>query len=446
MSPEPAKQKIVITKEELQDTQIDEAIVLYRSSVAGPVEPAPQRVGFQLLYTTWFYLLIAGALGGLLAWALIEPYFDDGIVFIGQVERVDPENTIGSLRKVRISSVDVYVNEYSTKITAGMGKASRYAVDDLTAQQIVKVMAEPMPQSPALIASAIRLQASDTPAEKEFSIYELTARQRYAGLALFSLVAGLVGLMVGSVDGVICRTFARAAWCGIVGLVIGLLGGLLSTIFGALTYLLLGTLGENPYLTAGTFVLQMFRRGLAWTIVGTTMGLGPGLALQSGRLTLNGLIGGMVGGLLGGLLFDPVDLMLSDRTLMEGAELSRAVGFTIIGAAVGLMIGLTDLLTRSAWLKVTSGPLRGKEFSFDRTPIRLGSSPKNEIYLFKDPKIDPIHAIIDRLRDAYELSDSGSSTGTFINGQRIRRHRLQDGDQIRIGDSEFIYSTREKKS
>ena len=188
----------------------------------------------------------------------------------------------------------------------------------------------------------------------------------------------------------------------------------------------------------------MFRRSLAWTIAGMAMGLGQGFALKSSKLKFNGFVGGMVGGLLGGLLFDPLDLLLSNHELMQGAELSRAVGLTIIGATVGLMIGLTDLLTRDAWLKVTKGPLRGKEFSFNRTPIRMGSSPKNEIYLFKDIKIEPVHAEINKLRDTFDLADLDSSAGTFVNGLRIRRHRLADGDLIRIGDYELVYSTREK--
>ena len=132
--------------------------------------------------------------------------------------------------------------------------------------------------------------------------------------------------------------------------------------------------------------------------------------------------------------------------MLRGGEASRAIGLTIIGGTVGMMIGFTEMLTRDAWLKVIQGPLRGKEFSFNRTPIRLGSSPKNEIYLFKDPKIDPIHAEIDKLRDTYEIVDSKSTTGTFVNGQRVKSHRLVDGDVIRIGDSEFSYSMREKKA
>jgi hypothetical protein len=215
-------------------------------------------------------------------------------------------------------------------------------------------------------------------------------------------------------------------------------------MLGGLIYGLLGKISADPTASAPAFLLQMFRRGLAWLIAGTAMGLGQGLALKSKRLVLNGFVGGIVGGLAGGLLFDPISLIFKNQAAMGGATLSRAIGFGIIGAAVGLMIGITDLLTRSAWLRVVAGPLRGKEFNFYQTPIRLGSSPKNEIYLFKDPKIDPIQANIVKLRDTYEIADNNSHGGTFVNGQRITRKRLMDGDRIQIGDSEFVYTTREK--
>ena len=212
-----------------------------------------------------------------------------------------------------------------------------------------------------------------------------------------------------------------------------------------LVFSTLGKIGPQSVESVPSFLYFMFRRGLAWAIAGTTMGLGQGFALKSGKLKFNGFIGGMVGGLIGGLLFDPINLLFLGPDGISGAAISRALGFSIIGAAVGLMIGFTDLLTRDAWLRVLSGPLEGKEFSFNRTPIRLGSSPKNEIYLFKDSKIDPIHAEINKLRDAYEIADNNSSTGTFVNGRRIQRERLVDGARIKIGNSEFLYSSREKK-
>ena len=452
------QRKIVITKDDLRDPKIDEIIETERSY--GPRTPEPvaekKRLGF--IYASWFYLMLAGAIGAFAAWALLEPYFNDGLTFTGRIERVEPGVTGGFYLKdgstiwgrVRVAGTDVYLANGPTRMADLQGKLMPpSAFDQLQPGQIIRVMGEVAPDNTSLLAAVVWQQPDNTPVVERANLSSLALEQTLSGFALFPLVAALVGLMIGSVEGAICRTFARAAWCGAVGLIAGLIGGAISVILGGIIFALIGMLsgeGSNPFATVGGFLLLVLRRGLGWTLAGMAMGLGQGLALKSRKLVLNGLIGGMVGALIGGLLFDPIYLLIAGKAMIKGGEVSRAIGLTIIGGTVGLMIGLTEMLTRDAWLKVLQGPLRGKEFSFNRTPIRLGSSPKNEIYLFKDPKIEPIHAEINKLRDTYEIVDSGTQSGTFINGQRIRSHRLMDGDMIRIGDSEFSYSMREKKA
>lgn len=456
---EVTQKRIRITKEDLLDPKIDEIIETERSYGPRTPEPAERKKRFSLFYASWFYLMLAGAIGAFTAWALIEPYFNDGTIFTGRIERVEPgakpysfymkEGQIWG--RIRVSGTDVYLVDPLTRIADRQGKLMPPASFGALQQgQVVRIMGEVAPDSTSFLGAVVWQQPDNAPVDQNVNLTSLSVQQIIVGFALFPLVAALVGLMVGSVEGAICRTFARAAWCGAIGLISGLIGGAISLLIGGLVFALIGALSggdsANPFETVGSFLLLVLRRGLGWTLAGMAMGLGQGLALKSRKLVLNGLIGGMVGGLIGGLLFDPLYLLIAGKAMVKGGEVSRAIGLTIIGGTVGLMIGLTEMLTRDAWLKVLQGPLRGKEFSFNRTPIRLGSSPKNEIYLFKDPKIDPLHAEINKLRDSYEIADEGSSTGTFVNGQRIKSHRLTDGDIIRIGDSEFSYSMREKKA
>jgi hypothetical protein len=448
--------RIVITKEELQDRAIDEVLALRHADLPGPVQAKPQATGLRFFYAGWFYLLMAGALGAAGAWVTIEPFFDDGIVFAGRVEEVNaaavPVLFGGTTHEIRglvqVSGVSVYVVPTQTRVLSRGSTPRRVSLTDLRKGDTVKVMALPTPDPNSLLAVGIRPIEAAPSDDGSLRAPALVRRQTVAAFLLFPVVAGFVGFMIGSVEGIVCRTLARAAWCGAIGLLSGVLGGALSGLIAGAVFEIIGRIAGDsldPTASAAGFIFLLFRRGLAWTVAGMAMGLGQGLALKSSKLLLNGFIGGMVGGLMGGLLFDPIDLLLSDRELLEGAEVSRATGLVIIGAAVGAMIGVTDLLTRDAWLKVVTGPLRGKEFSFDRSPIRLGSSTRNEIYLFRDPKIDPVHAEITRLRDTYELADLGSSTGTFVNGRRIKRARLAEGDRITIGDSAFLYSSREKR-
>ena len=67
----------------------------------------------------------------------------------------------------------------------------------------------------------------------------------------------------------------------------------------------------------------------------------------------------------------------------------------------------------------------------------LGRHPDCEVVL-SDPKVSRRHAELRPLRDGYELVDLRSSNGTRVGDAEISRHRLADGDRIRIGSSELL--------
>ena len=49
------------------------------------------------------------------------------------------------------------------------------------------------------------------------------------------------------------------------------------------------------------------------------------------------------------------------------------------------------------------------------------------------------HAAFERETGGWAIRDLGSTNGTIVNGQRIARQRLRDGDQIVIGITELVY-------
>ncbi len=67
----------------------------------------------------------------------------------------------------------------------------------------------------------------------------------------------------------------------------------------------------------------------------------------------------------------------------------------------------------------------GPELSIGR---RSGSS-----LVLDGPEVSRDHARLVKERGVYVLEDLGSTNGTFLNGRRIERARLQPGDEIRIG-------------
>ncbi|HUG91473.1 MAG TPA: FHA domain-containing protein [Planctomycetaceae bacterium] len=271
-------------------------------------------------------------------------------------------------------------------------------------------------------------------------------------ILFFPTVTGFVGLFLGAAEGLMCRNLGRAAVCGSVGLGIGFGAGLVALIPTMMLFQLMARLAihwsrdpvnlENVVPTGVGFLLLIMGRGMAWAVASIPAGLGQGIALKDKKVVLNGLVGAVLGGLLGGILFDPIYALLSTDRLE--ADLSRAVGFTVIGLLVGLFVGLVEGWTKTAWLLMQKGPLAGKQFVIYRDTTVLGSSPRADIYLFKDDAIEPRHALLHNRGGRFEIEDLDTPDGTYVNGVPVHRQLLHHGDQIILGKTVLEFSIRER--
>ena len=91
-------------------------------------------------------------------------------------------------------------------------------------------------------------------------------------------------------------------------------------------------------------------------------------------------------------------------------------------------------------LLARTGPLHGRTFYIVDETTTMGSADGNSIIL-SDTTVSKKHAGIKvREGNRYELHDFGSTNGVFINGRRISKQFLKDGDVIKIGDTELIFS------
>ena len=91
-----------------------------------------------------------------------------------------------------------------------------------------------------------------------------------------------------------------------------------------------------------------------------------------------------------------------------------------------------------AWLAVSDGPDRGREFALTLPEMRIGRLETNHLVL-RDSTVSRNHARIVLVRGAYQLIDRGSANGTYVNGKRETRRRLRDGDRIRLGRTEMVF-------
>jgi MFS family permease len=273
---------------------------------------------------------------------------------------------------------------------------------------------------------------------------------KVAAILMFPVVAGFIGLFLGAAEGIMCRNYGRAVLSGVVGLAVGFLGGLIALIPTGLVFLMMtsvalslqdGPLGEGGMPTGMALLVLIMARGAAWSLASIPAGLGQGFALREKKVIINGLVGAVLGGLAGGLLFDPISLVL---TTADGeAAYSRAVGFAVIGLGVGFFVGLVEGWTKTAWLIMQKGPLAGKQFVLFKDKTILGSSPKAEIYLFKDEAIEPTHAIIYNRGGRFEIEDQGTPDGTYVNGIPVKSRLLTAGDQIVLGKTVLEFSVKD---
>jgi hypothetical protein len=270
-------------------------------------------------------------------------------------------------------------------------------------------------------------------------------------LLLFPVVAGGIGVFLGAAEGIMCRNLSRASLCGLVGLGVGFGGGLISIFVGGFIFAIMRLIalevnGPPPpgaiMPTGLALVILMMGRGAAWAVAAVPAGLGQGLALREKKIILNGIVGGVMGGLLGGILFDPINILFHEG---QRATVSRGVGLTIIGLFVGLFIGLVEGWTKTAWLLMRAGPLAGKQFVMFRDTTVLGSSPKAEVYLFKDEAIEPRHALIYNRGGRFEIEDCNTRDGTYVNGMPIKRQALNHGDQVVLGKTVLEFQLKETR-
>ncbi len=75
-------------------------------------------------------------------------------------------------------------------------------------------------------------------------------------------------------------------------------------------------------------------------------------------------------------------------------------------------------------------------------PVTIGAAAGNDI-VFQDREISRNHATLERRGRIVELVDLNSENGSFVNGERITRRALADGDRLSFGKSvHLIYEAR----
>jgi len=95
-----------------------------------------------------------------------------------------------------------------------------------------------------------------------------------------------------------------------------------------------------------------------------------------------------------------------------------------------------------ARLIVKKGHDEGINFEIRSSHFSLGRDLANDVQLLY-PKVSRVHAEITYENGTYIITDQKSRNGTYINGKKVRKKVLDDGDRIKLGDTVFLFM-REK--
>jgi hypothetical protein len=272
----------------------------------------------------------------------------------------------------------------------------------------------------------------------EPSYYEFRATgQRGAGnFLLFPAFVMLIGLGFALAESIVEHSGRKALIRGILAVVLGIILGFVFNIIAQRVYEIgLRALYNSGSQLTGSNPLHWIVRGIAWSVFGVTGGLVYGIAGQSPKKCLYGVLGGAIGAAVGGSVFDPIWL------LTHAGAPSRCLGLIIMGASTGAAIGLVESALKDRWLFVSSGPLAGKQFILYKPQTRIGRDQSNDIYLFKDTSIQSQHAVIELRGGRAVLTAAGPS---FVSGQPVTQRTLQNGDLIQIGRYNFSYQEKQR--
>ncbi len=89
---------------------------------------------------------------------------------------------------------------------------------------------------------------------------------------------------------------------------------------------------------------------------------------------------------------------------------------------------------RSYLIRYDSQKLYSKEVDFKHDEV--GSYTRTSDFILRDDAISRVHAMVFFGQEGVGVLDLASTNGTFVNGKKVNITELQDGDVIKLGETE----------
>ena len=93
-------------------------------------------------------------------------------------------------------------------------------------------------------------------------------------------------------------------------------------------------------------------------------------------------------------------------------------------------------------LAAISGKLKGAIFTINEDSLVIGRETAANLCI-ADASVSRRHSVIEKNAEQFVITDLESLNGTFINDVPVKTRKLEHGDRVRIGESQFLFLTHE---
>jgi len=106
------------------------------------------------------------------------------------------------------------------------------------------------------------------------------------------------------------------------------------------------------------------------------------------------------------------------------------------------MVLLLECRAMPPRLAAISGKLKGAIFALNEESLTIGRETSADLCI-ADASVSRRHSKIENQETGFVITDLESLNGTFVNDLPVRSRRLEHGDRVRIGDSQFLFLMHE---
>jgi len=111
----------------------------------------------------------------------------------------------------------------------------------------------------------------------------------------------------------------------------------------------------------------------------------------------------------------------------------------VLPGAIEIAVGLPSHDSAGLRLRTIEGVPPGAVYAIGGA-ARIGRSEDSEIALV-DPSVSRAHAVVEIVEGRAMVRDLGSTNGTYLNGRRVTAQALENGDELRFGNTRMRFES-----